>query len=64
MRAPSSDLLGRVHFSRRPGAFPDLDVCGAEERTTPAQMLTRLGVLLAIALGFGVAAQVLVGLSH
>ena len=64
MRPPSSDPLARVDFSRRSGAFHDLAVPGGEERTTPAQMLTRLGVLLAIALGFGLAAQVLVGLSH
>jgi hypothetical protein len=63
MRAPSSDPFGGVDSSRRTGAFPDLTVSGGEELTTPAQMLTRLGVLFAIALGFGLAAQVLVGLS-
>jgi len=64
MRAPSSETLGRINLSRRSGAFHDLDVSGGDERTTPVQMLARLGVLLAIALGFGLAAQVLVGLSH
>ncbi len=60
MRLPSSDPLGRVDFARRSGAFHD----PGDDRTSPGQMLTRLGVLFAIALGFGLAAQVLVGLSH
>jgi hypothetical protein len=63
MRAPSSDPFGGVNFSRRPSAFSDLTDSDGEEGATPAQMLARLGVLFAIALGFGLAAQILVGLS-
>ncbi len=64
MRAASSEPLGRSHGSRRSGAFNDFSVSNGEEHTTPARMLTRLGVLFAIALGFGLAAQVLVGLAN
>ncbi len=64
MRALSSDPLGRDDFWRRSGAFHDVAVFGGEGGPTPCKLLARLGVLFAIALGFGLAAQVLVGLSN
>ena len=43
---------------------PDFDAAGVEERPGLSGMFARLGVLLVIALGFGLAAQLLVGAPH
>ena len=44
-------------------AIPNLDD-GVDEPPTLSVMLARIGVLLAIALGFGLAAQLLVGVPY
>jgi len=56
---PPPDPLSRS----RPG-FRELAVPGGSEPAAPLQVFARLGVLLAIALIFGMAAHVLVGLPH
>jgi hypothetical protein len=45
-------------------AIADFDSAGVEEPTGPAGIFARLGVLLLIALAFGLAAQLLVGAPH
>jgi hypothetical protein len=42
----------------------DFDAASAEEPPAPSDMFTRLGVLIAVALCFGLAAQFLVGVPH
>jgi hypothetical protein len=65
MRTPA--LLSRADFSGASGAFPNLAVPG--ETDEPAALLAtvltvaRLSVVLAIALGFGLAAHVLIGVA-
>jgi hypothetical protein len=59
---PFPDTLGHTGF-RDPGAR-DLAVPGEDEPPGPLQLAARLGVLLAIALAFGLAAQVLVSVPH
>ncbi len=40
------------------------DAVEVDEPPEPADMLARLGVLMAIALGFGLAAELMVGVPH
>ena len=49
-------------LSVRPVSY--FDSADVEEPLTPLGMLARLGVLLVIALGFGLAAEFLVGVPH
>jgi len=47
----------------RQRAIPDFDD-DVDEQPTPSDMLAPIGVLLAIALGIGLAAQLLAGVPH
>jgi hypothetical protein len=42
----------------------DFDAASAEEPPAPSDMFARLGLLLVVALCFGLAAQLLVGVPH
>lgn len=64
MRTSSPDPLPRVVCSGGAGAGPDLAVRGENDELAPRRMFARLTVVLAIALGFGLAAQFLVGVPH
>ena len=59
MRGHSSGPTSTARY--RPRAVSDFDDAAVEEPPGPSDMLARLGVLLLIALGFGLAAQLLVG---
>ena len=59
---PSPNRLGRARF--RDLAARDLTIPGEDEPPGPFQLAARLGVLLAIAAAFGLAAQALVGVPH
>ena len=58
------DAMSRTHGQERPFRFPDRAASSDSQPPAPLQMFTRLVVLLAIALGFGLAAQLLVGMVH
>ena len=64
MRTSSPHPLRRVVCSGGADAGPHLAVPGENEPPAPRQMIARIGVVLAIALGFGLAAEVLVGVPH
>jgi hypothetical protein len=58
------DAMSRAHVEQRRRGFPDLAAASDREPPAPLEMFTRLVALLAIALGFGLAAQLLVGMAH
>jgi hypothetical protein len=62
MRRRLSNPGTAARFGAR--ANPDFDAAGVAEPPGPSGMFARLGVLLLIALGFGLAAQLLVGVPH
>jgi len=64
MRTSSPNLLSRNNFSGGSRALPDIADPDENKPPAPLQMVARLGIVLAIALGFGLAAQVLVGVPH
>jgi hypothetical protein len=64
MRAFPSDATSWAPVRDRRHADTDLYSSGECDPPTPLQMFTRLGVLLVIVLGFGLAAQFLVGLAR
>jgi hypothetical protein len=64
MRAFPPDATGWAPVRDRRHADTDLYSSGECDPPTPLQMFTPLGVLLVIVLGFGLAAQFLVGLAR
>ncbi len=56
--APFADRMD--HEPRR----SDLEAASSYEPPSPAQLFTRLGALVAVALGFALAAQILIGATH
>jgi len=59
-RAPDTTTAASIHGQ----TMADFDAASAEEPPAPSDMFTRLGVLIAVALCFGLAAQFLVGVPH
>ena len=64
MRAFPPDATSWAPGPDRGHADTDLYSSGECDPPTPLQMFTRLGVLLVIVLGFGLAAQFLAGLAR
>jgi hypothetical protein len=64
MRAFPPDATSWAPVGDRRHADADLYSSGECDPPTPLQMFTRLGVLLVIVLGFGLAAQFLAGLAR
>ncbi len=62
MQSFPPDTMSRAHIQERD--FPDLAASSDHEPPAPLEMFSRLVALLAIALGFGLAAQLLVGMPH
>jgi hypothetical protein len=63
MRGFPPDATSRAPVPGRRHADTDLYSSGECDPPSPLQMFARLGVLLVIALGFGLAAQFLAGLA-
>lgn len=63
MQGLPPDAMSRANELRRFG-FPDHAASSDHEPPAPLEIFTRLAALLAIALGFGLAAQLLVGMVH
>jgi len=61
MRSHLPKAAGPAPIRQR--AIPDFDD-DVDEQPTPSDMLARIGMLLAIALGIGLAAQLLAGVPH
>lgn len=59
-RSPDATAAARVHE----GSLAGFDGSSAEAPPSPSDMFVRLGMLLAIALCFGLAAHMLVGVPH
>ena len=64
MQSFPPDAMSRAHVQERRHGFPDFAASSDREPPAPLEMFTRFVVLLAIALGFGLAAQLLVALPH
>jgi hypothetical protein len=64
MRGLPPDATSRAPVRERLHANTDLYSSAECDPPTPLQMFTRLGVLLVITLGFGLAAQFLAGMPH
>jgi hypothetical protein len=61
MRWFPSDTIGAERRQRTPS---EPDLLDDHEKLTPGSLLFRLGVLLSIALGFALSAQILFGATH
>ncbi len=64
MHVSPPDAMSRGQLRRRPHDFSDFAASSDHEPPAPVEIFTRLAVLLAVALGFGLAAQLLVGMPH
>ncbi len=59
-QAPDATTAASIHGQ----TMADFDAASAEEPPAPSDIFARLGVLIAVALCFGLAAQLLVGVPH
>jgi hypothetical protein len=59
-RLPDATMAARI----RGQSMDDFDAASAEEPPAPYDVFTRLGMLLVVAICFGLAAQSLVGVPH
>jgi hypothetical protein len=59
-RAPDTITAASIHVQ----TMADFDAASAEEPPAPSDIFARLGVLVAVAACFGLAAQFLVGIPH
>ena len=62
MRNQTPDAMTATRIRRR--ATVDFEGAGAQEPPAPLDMFARLGVLVIVALCFGLAAQFLIGVPH
>jgi hypothetical protein len=64
MRSFLADATDRADVSEQRHDVSDFSASGDRAPPAPLAMFARLGLLLAIAVGFGLAAQLVVGMSH